>query len=351
MTDRRAPPEKLALLAAVVLVSHAVLLDLAPAAISLARPQQLPTHAFTTRVIEAPRPAAPAPAPRPVAQAPQAKPAVAPQPKPEPSPAAPVSAAPATAEAAAPAPEPQVAATAQPNIPFTPGTDVELGKVDAADVNATQAYAIPESVRMKYELVAERFGLTLRSTAELLWRHDGRQYEAVLEAGGGMFPKRVQRSTGLLTSEGLAPVRFSDRSRNEAATHFVRGEKRIVFSNNKPDAPLPPGVQDRLSIVVQLCAMVGGAPQRFPKGTTLTVPTASTSEVENWIFTVEGEEVLDLPAGKMPGLKLQRAPRREYDVKVELWLAPGLDYAPVRLRLTNPNGDSVDQRWSGADRP
>ena len=42
--------------------------------------------------------------------------------------------------------------------------------------------------------------------------------------------------------------------------------------------------------------------------------------------------------------------RKEYDQVVELWLAPRMDYAPVRLRLTNPNGDTVDQRWSSTDK-
>ena len=49
-------------------------------------------------------------------------------------------------------------------------------------------------------------------------------------------------------------------------------------------------------------------------------------------------------------VRLTRAPRKEYDVKVELWLAPGAAYAPVRLRLTQPNGDWVDQQWSSTDR-
>ena len=39
-----------------------------------------------------------------------------------------------------------------------------------------------------------------------------------------------------------------------------------------------------------------------------------------------------------------------YDQKVELWLATRMDYAPVRIRLTSPNGDTVDQRWSSTDR-
>jgi hypothetical protein len=46
-----------------------------------------------------------------------------------------------------------------------------------------------------------------------------------------------------------------------------------------------------------------------------------------------------------------RAPRHPYDQQLVLWLAPGLAYAPVRVRLTSANGDWVEQHWSGADRP
>ena len=39
-----------------------------------------------------------------------------------------------------------------------------------------------------------------------------------------------------------------------------------------------------------------------------------------------------------------RAPRRARDQQVEAWLAPSLGYLPVRVRITLPNGDFVDQR-------
>jgi hypothetical protein len=213
------------------------------------------------------------------------------------------------------------------------------------------ALAIPEPARLNYDVAIERLGLTLHSSAQLTWRHDGTQYEAQLEVGGGLYPKRVQRSTGRITAEGLAPERFSDKSRSEQATHFVREQGKVVFSNNKPDAPLPPGVQDRTSFIIQLAAMLASAPARFPAGTNIVMPVAGTSDVEPWVFTVEGEEDLSLPAMKLKAVKLQRLPRKDYDIKVELWLAPRLDYAPVRLRLTNPNGESADQRWLGTDRP
>jgi hypothetical protein len=39
-----------------------------------------------------------------------------------------------------------------------------------------------------------------------------------------------------------------------------------------------------------------------------------------------------------------RHPRKEYDTRVELWLARTLDYLPARLRITQANGDVADQQ-------
>jgi hypothetical protein len=101
---------------------------------------------------------------------------------------------------------------------------------------------------------------------------------------------------------------------------------------------------------MQLGAMIAARPKNFGPGTTISLQTASTRDAEVWQFTVEGGEVLQLPGGAIAGLKLIRNPRKEFDQKIELWLAPAMDYVPVRLRLTQPNGDWVDQQWSSTDK-
>jgi hypothetical protein len=203
---------------------------------------------------------------------------------------------------------------------------------------------------MRYEVTVKKGLFTLSGNARLDWRHDGQQYEARLEVSSPGLPARVQRSVGKVTDEGLAPTYFSDKARSEQATHFDRDNGRIVFSNNSPQALMAAGMQDRLSVVMQVAALVRGEPARFTAGTWINMPTAGTREAENWIFSVEGEEELELPGGKVHALRLLRLPRREFDQQVELWLAPLMDYAPVRVRLTNPNGDTVDQRWASTDR-
>jgi len=212
------------------------------------------------------------------------------------------------------------------------------------------AFAIPRSMRLHYQVTALVRRQPWSGAGELVWRHDGDSYEATLEISAPLLPTRTQHSTGRITADGLAPSRFSDKVRSEQAAHFERDKGKVSFSGNTPDAPLLPGAQDRLSVLLQLSAMIAGEPAKFPPATTISIQTASTRDAEPWLFTVEREEALQLPGGTLSGLKLIRNPRREYDQKIELWLAPGMDYVPVRLRLTQPNGDSVDQQWSSTDR-
>ena len=141
-----------------------------------------------------------------------------------------------------------------------------------------------------------------------------------------------------------------DKSRSEQATHFERENGTLVFSNNAPQQPLLPGAQDRLSVFLQLASMLAAAPEKFPAGTAITLHTVGTRDSQPWLFTVEGDESLDLPGGTLATRKLVRQPRGEYDIRIELWLGTGMDYVPVRIRLTQPNGDYVDQQWASTDR-
>jgi hypothetical protein len=330
---------RLLILGAVVLGVHLLLLRASPGPIQLTPPAR--AARFLIRSIAlAPAPVAAAPVPalqpavlrRPAAVAQRRRP--------------PADLAQATLEllaASAPetgfAPAPVPAAIAGPAIAAA-----------AAPSPAPAAVIVPGPMRLHYQATARVHGFPLSAQAELSWRHDGQEYEATLEISGPLLPTRTDRSTGRITPEGLAPLRFSEKARSEQAAHFERDKGKVSFSSNRPDAPLLAGAQDRLSVMLQLGAMIAGEPRKFRPGTAITIQTAGTRDAEPWVFTVEGQEDLQLPGGKVSALKLIRNPRREFDQKVELWLAPAMDYVPVRLRLTQPNGDSVDQQWSSTDR-
>jgi hypothetical protein len=248
-------------------------------------------------------------------------------------------------------PKEEVAASVPHQQPLPSDTSVaDSTRLPHEAIGQPMSFAFPDSVKLIYEVTARARQLDWHAKAELIWKHDAEFYDATLELKAPLFPSRKQRSTGRISEQGLAPSRFSDKARTEEAAHFQRDKGKISFSSNQPDAPLLAGAQDRLSILIQLAAMIGSAPQRFPGATTIEIQTASTRDAEVWLFTVAELEELNLPGGKLAALKLIRNPRREFDQKVELWLAPGMDYAPVRLRLTQPNGDWVDQQWSSTDR-
>jgi len=345
------------LLTAVVLATHVWVLRAVPAVFAPSASAAPVTGRIlaarqvdATPVVETEQPI---PVPAQAARRPvgRARPAAVPKTAQEPK-----SAAAAQANAAAgdaPAPEPSQVRTGEMELLAAAAPATAMAPAASRHAPATPmplAYAVPGSVRLHYRVELHKSVLSLRGTGQLDWHHDGRNYEAVLEVEVPVVYHRIQRSTGVITAEGLAPVRFSDRTRSEEATHFQRDQGKVTFSSNRPDLPWVPGMQDRLSVMLQLGALIAGAPSKYPPGTSVTIDTAGTRDAEPWIFNVEGEEALDLPGGKVSGVKLTRHPRKEYDVQVELWLAPGMAYVPVRLRLTQPNGDWVDQQWSATDR-
>ena len=209
-------------------------------------------------------------------------------------------------------------------------------------------YSVPASLNLKYEVSSNKFPFSLN--AEMGWRQDGESYDARL-AFGAFGLRRVQTSRGQITAEGLTPLRFSDKYRSEVAAHFVREKGKVTFSANTPDAPLLAGAQDRLSVVLQLAAMMAGDPERFPVASTITLQIIGPRDADIWLFTLEEDETLNLPGGQLATRKLVRNPRREFDQRVELWLAPALGYLPARIRITEANGDYIDQKWLSSETP
>lgn len=207
-------------------------------------------------------------------------------------------------------------------------------------------YTVPDSVRLQYKVETNKF--PFGASAELRWQRHGDSYDARLTLSA-FGQTRTQTSRGEVTPDGLAPIRFSDKFRSEVAAHFNRAQGKVTFSANTPDAPLLAGAQDRLSILIQLATMLAGEPAHYPPATTIAIQTIGPRDADTWLFTVEDAETLQLPGGEQATLKLVRNPRQEFDQKVELWMAPALGYLPARIRITEPNGDYIDQQWQATD--
>ncbi|MDP3204003.1 MAG: DUF3108 domain-containing protein, partial [Hydrogenophaga sp.] len=157
---------------------------------------------------------------------------------------------------------------------------------------------------------------------------------------------RVQTSTGRVSPAGLSPERFADKSRSEKAAHFDAEQNRIRFSNNAPDAVLLPGAQDRLSLFLQIAGLLQARPEAYTSGKIIEMQVAGTGDADIWRFVLGDEVTLSLPVGDVRARQIKRLPRKEFDSTVEMWLAPALQHLPVRLRVTQVNGDVADQQLS-----
>jgi hypothetical protein len=255
--------------------------------------------------------------------------------------------APAASEPAAPAPATPASAPEDPGVDIVPPG----GSADRPASTAPPPVRIPPSTRLAFDVSGQVKRFHYSARAELVWKHDGSRYEARQEVSAFLIGSRSQTSVGQLTGRGLLPARFGDKARSEQAAQFDFAQGRVTFSANTPPAAVAPGAQDRLSVFIQLAALLAADPGRYPDGTEITLTTVSARAADRWTFRVEGTETLDLPAGAIPALKLQRLPRHDADQKAELWLAPSLQYLPVRIRLSQANGDFADLQLNGSGPP
>ncbi|MES2414113.1 MAG: DUF3108 domain-containing protein [Pseudomonadota bacterium] len=362
MTAHRTSPSRrqLTLLALVVLAAHALLLQASTLRLGLNADQgNKTTKAFTTRSI------APAPVPAPVVVAAAPVPRPAPKVRTEPAPLPAESTAPAESTrpeppveiaqsspavtetlpvAAAPVVAPVAAASAPASVtPALPGGGPATTPVTAI--------ALPESVLLQYKMTGNAKGMNYFADAELGWKNTGDQYSAYMSVSAMFLGARTMTSVGSVGATGLAPSRFSDKFRSEQAAHFEADKGKITFSANTPQAPWVEGSQDRVSVFMQLGGMLAAKPGDFPVGSEITLYTVGPRDADTWTFVVENQETLQLPQGEVSTLKVTRKPKREFDQKVEIWYAPSLGYLPVRNRITQQNGDYIDQQLSRMIKP
>jgi len=202
---------------------------------------------------------------------------------------------------------------------------------------------LPADGLLDYQVKGQYKGLNYNAAGQLTWRIEAERYEAQMTVKAFLLGSRVHTSVGHVTPQGLAPERFGDRSRTEKAAHFDYEAKRIRYSRNSPDAALLPGTQDQLSVSLQLSMMFQAQPSAYVEGQVLSLPVSNASYTEDWKFKIGPLTELELPAGTITARLLTRSPRREFDKTLQVWLAPAIGYLPVRLRITEHDGDFVDQ--------
>jgi hypothetical protein len=283
-----------------------------------------------------PRSAVVAPAP---ASAPQQAPPepVAP---PQPAPSAPL---PAFAEAPLPAPSaPSDVAAAAPEL---------AASAAVAESTAPPSFAWPPSTRLSYTLVGNYRG-EVHGSARVQWVRLGGRYQVHLDVTiGPSFAPLIERrmtSDGDLGEDGLAPRRYDETTRvafqstRRVALSFTPQQVTLANGTVRDAAP---GVQDTASQFVQLTWLFTTQPQRLRVGDSVDFPLALPRRVDRWFYDVVARQPLASPLGELDTFHLK--PRRSGErprgeLSAEVWIAPSLQYLPVRIRIQQDAETFVD---------
>lgn len=169
-------------------------------------------------------------------------------------------------------------------------------------LSVMQEMQAPESAILGYQIytastTGDRTTASAIGQAQLRWKkQDESQYMLTWEqsiAGKTAW----QQSAGNLGAAGLQPLRYSETGtgKSEVATHFVGSTGQIVFSNNSPSAKLTAGVQDRLSVLMQLGGILAAQLESQTLSPVIQIPVANSSQARVWQFHVLGLQAA-LPA-------------------------------------------------------
>lgn len=153
-------------------------------------------------------------------------------------------------------------------------------------------------------------------------------------------------SEGKLTADGLVPESFASKTpfRGTVRSQFDSQTQKAILQETQAPVDLPPGFQDRLSVIFQLAWIGQTRPQALDYGARHTLTVAGSRNFRAATFSVEGRDDLVLPGGILvSAIRLVSDPiqgRREGHI--EVWLDPSDRYLPARMLFQETTGQAVD---------
>lgn len=206
---------------------------------------------------------------------------------------------------------------------------------------------LPPSAELLYTIKAKHSGFALKGDARMHWIAAADRFDITVETRATMLGKLLDsHSQGGVNRYGLAPTRLTEK-RFRKPPHtvtFGREDHTIRFSESAVTYPIKGGEQDRTSISWQLVAIARAAPDKFKPGTVWPFFVAGRSAAEVWVFKVIGRETIRTPMGEVSAIHIAKLPSKSQEQQhLDLWLAPSLEWYPVRMLFSESNGLEVDQ--------
>lgn len=242
----------------------------------------------------------------------------------------------------APMPEAVVADVPPPPAPAASPVVTAAATAASAPPSDEPGPEWPLSTRLSYDLTGNYRG-PVSGQAQVEWLRKGNVYQIHLDVGiGPSFAPLVTRrmsSQGLLTPDGIAPQRYDEE------TKAIFGDPRrfnLTFLGGARSAN-GGAAQDAVSQFVQLTWLFLTSRAPLQPGQVVQLPLHLPSGPYDWQYEVVGEEVLYTPMGPLDAWHLKpRQAARGADLVAEVWLAPTLQYLPVRLVIRQDGNTYID---------
>jgi hypothetical protein len=233
-------------------------------------------------------------------------------------------------------------------------TPVEAPPVEAMRGEAMRRYRVNLPPSASFDMSVARVdadGTKWTGAAAMTWHTDGSRYTASVEAGVSLLITRlnllVLRSEGTIDDYGIAPATATEKRarRPETATHFNRDAGTISFSASERSYPLLVGAQDKATVPFQLAGIGRGDVNQL--GGDIDIQVGEEKAATIFRFQLVGEEELETKMGKLVTWHLTRPPKPgTYSSRLDIWLAPGMNWYPVQIRNTEANGALTTQTVS-----
>ena len=268
--------------------------------------------------------------------------------------AAPVAVASPQAAASAPEPAaspPQAQASLEESAPHADDNQRDLppgfmatDRPSASD-SATE-FDWPPSTQLRYDLVGNFRG-PVKGWAEVNWLRDGDHYQVTLELRvPPLFGRRIL-SDGVVGPDGLSPRRYDQETemllRDTVRDTLLLDEDAVQLANGQRTRSLP-GMQDTASQFVQMTWLFLTQPDLLKVGGAVEFPLALPRRVVSWRYEVVEQVPIQLPFGEALCFHLKPAAglSQPGELLVETWVAPSLQYLPVRI-LVRQNAETYLQ--------
>lgn len=153
--------------------------------------------------------------------------------------------------------------------------------------------------------------------------------------------KLVVTSEGLVTSNGLQPLRYEFRREKDARKSIrARFDWQTLTMESAHDGKvetvaLRPGTQDRLSAMYQF---MFATPRASQVGTWMT----NGKSVEQYLYLKQGDPRVKTEAGEFNTMHFKRASPPDED-QAEIWVASDRNYLPLRILFTRTSGARDEQ--------